>query len=56
MTTHNNYSKIKLQKTVVAQLETPQLNINNNLDSLFIPMVVSLGIFGTILLIWFLNS
>lgn len=56
MTTHNNYSKIKLQKTVVAQLETPQLNSNNNLDSLFIPMVVSLGIFGTVLLIWFLNS
>lgn len=56
MTIHNNYSNIKLQKTVVAQLETPQLNINNNLDSLFIPMVVSLGIFGTILLIWFLNS
>ncbi|MEY4519385.1 MAG: hypothetical protein RLZZ499_1985, partial [Cyanobacteriota bacterium] len=56
MTIHNNHSNIKLQKTVIAQLETPQLNINNNLDSLFIPMVVSLGIFGTILLIWFLNS
>jgi flotillin len=45
-----------LQKTVVGQLETPQLTNNNNLDSLFIPMVVSLGIFGTILLVWFLNS
>ena len=56
MTIHNNHSNIKLQKTVVAQLETPQLSVNNNLDSLFIPMVVSLGIFGTILLIWFLNS
>jgi flotillin len=56
MTIRNNHSNIKLQKTVVAQLETPQLTNNSNLDSLFIPMVVSLGIFGTILLVWFLNS
>lgn len=56
MTIHHNHSNIKLQKTVVAQLETPQPSVNNNLDGLLMPIVVSLGIFGTILLIWFLNS
>jgi flotillin len=52
----NNHTNIEPQETMVAQIEIPQLIQDSNLDGLYIPMVVSLGIFGTILLVWFLNS
>ena len=50
------YSNIELQEPMVAQMEIPQLMQDAGLEGLFIPMIVSLGIFGTIILVWFLNS
>ncbi|MEL7074410.1 MAG: SPFH domain-containing protein [Cyanobacteria bacterium J06648_1] len=49
-------NRLELQQTTVAQIEVPQIIQDSNLDGLFIPLVVSLGIFGTIILVWFINS
>ena len=54
--TNMQYSNIETQEPMVAQMEIPQLMQDNGLEGLFIPMMVSLGIFGTIILVWFLNS
>lgn len=54
MKVQNNSREIKTQETIVAQ--TPQLRQENNASLLYTFLPISLGIFGTILLIWFLNS
>lgn len=56
MEIQNNYSDLQVQETMVAQIQTPQFKQDSNLDGLLIPLVLSLGIFGSILLVWFLNS
>ena len=50
------YSNIETKEAMVARVEIPQLMQNAGLEGLFIPMMVSLGIFGTIILVWFFNS
>ena len=54
MTVQNNLGNIQVQETTVAQF--PQLKKEDNASLLYTFVPISLGIFGIILLIWFLNS
>jgi flotillin len=55
MEVQNKINNLEVQETVVAQIPQVRQDANaNNLLLTFLP--VSLGIFATILLIWFLNS
>jgi flotillin len=50
-----NLANIEIQETIIAQL--PQVRQENNPNNpLFTFLPISLGIFGIILLVWFLNS
>ena len=56
MTAQNNHSLIEVRETMTAQIELPPLIQDSSFSDLFIPTMVSIGIFGTILLVWFFNS
>lgn len=51
----NNNNHLEVQKTIVAQLPATKQDSNSN-SLLYTFLPISLGIFATILLIWFLNS